>query len=59
MEKIKNKYYEDIYRIFEGEYLNGEKSGKGKEYYLDGQSGFEGEYLNGKEWNGKIYFSRR
>ena len=35
MEKIKNKYYEDIYRIFEGEYLNGEKSGKGKEYYLD------------------------
>ena len=23
--------------IFEGEYLNGKRNGKGKEYYLDGQ----------------------
>ena len=37
---------------FEGEYLNGEKTGKGKEYYFDGTLKFEGEYLNGKR-NGK------
>ena len=34
--------------IFEGEYLNGEKNGKGKEYYYNGKLKFEGEYLNGK-----------
>ena len=37
---------------FEGEYLNGEKHGKGKEYNDDGKLIFEGEYLNGKR-NGK------
>jgi len=38
--------------IFEGEYLNGEKNGKGKEYYNNSKLKFEGEYLNGKklEW---------
>jgi len=40
--------------MFEGEYINGEKNGKGKEYY-NGELKFEGEYLNGKKWNGKIY----
>ena len=40
---------------FEGEYLNGERNGKGKEYYENGQLKFEGEYLNGKKWNGKGY----
>jgi len=35
--------------IFEGEYKNGRKNGKGKELL------FEGEYLNGKRWNGKEY----
>jgi len=39
---------------FEGEYLNGEKNGKGKEYY-DVELRFEGEYLNNKKWNGKRY----
>ena len=35
--------------IFEGEYLNGKRNGKGKEYdYYDGKLIFEGEYLNGK-----------
>ena len=34
--------------IFEGEYLNGEKNGKGKEY-RNGKLIFEGEYLNGKK----------
>ena len=38
--------------IFEGEYLNGEKNGKGKEYDSDGILIYEGEYLNG-ERNGK------
>ena len=31
---------------FEGEYLKGQKNGKGKEYY-DGELSFEGQYLNG------------
>ena len=38
--------------IYEGEYLNGERNGKGKEYYYKGRLIFEGEYLNGKI-NGK------
>ena len=39
---------------FEGEYLNGERNGKGKEYFL-GRLIFEGEYINGNRWNGKVY----
>ena len=39
---------------FEGQYINGEISGKGKEYYGD-KLIFEGEYLKGKKWNGKGY----
>ena len=38
--------------IFEGEYLNDKRNGKGKEYYIKGELKFEGEYLNGKR-NGK------
>ena len=34
--------------LFEGEYLNKKRNGKGKEYYEDGELKFEGEYLNGK-----------
>ena len=37
---------------FEGENLNGERNGKGKEYGWNGEIKFEGEYLNG-ERNGK------
>ena len=38
------------YRIlFEGEYLNGLRNGKGKEYNEYGTLLFEGEYLNGKK----------
>ena len=44
------------YLKFEGEYLNGERNGKGKEYYTKDLEEiilkFEGEYLNG-ERNGK------
>ena len=43
--------------IYEGEYLNGEKNGKGKEYYFHGELLFEGEYLNGeKNGKGKEYY---
>ena len=40
--------YEIGQLIFEGEYLNGERNGKGKEYGTNGLLYFEGEYLNGK-----------
>ena len=39
--------------IFEGEYLNGKRNGKGKEYYYYGKLKIEGEFLNGEK-NGKI-----
>ena len=50
--------------LFEGEYKNGKRNGKGKEYYYGGKLEFEGEYLNGKingkgkeyDSNGKIKF---
>ena len=38
--------------IFEGEYLNGKREGKGKEFNKDNKLIFEGEYKNGKR-NGK------
>ena len=38
--------------IYEGEYLNGERNGKGKEYNNNGELIFEGEFKNGKRWNG-------
>ena len=39
---IKEYDFDDILK-FEGEYLNGEKNGKGKEYNKDGNLIFEGE----------------
>ena len=53
MEKL--KYIFDGYLQFEGEYLNGEKNGKGKEYCNNGKLRYEGEYLNDKRWNGNEY----
>ena len=42
--------------LFEGEYSNGKRHGKGKEYYSTGELIFEGEYLNGKRHGkGKEY----
>ena len=45
--------------IFEGEYLNDKRNGKGKYYYNQGDKLmliFEGEYLNDKKHgNGKEY----
>jgi len=40
------EYYDDGKIEFEGEYLNGERNGKGKEYNKNGKLEFEGEYLN-------------
>ena len=48
--KIYNAYNDEI--IYEGEYLNGRKNGKGKEYYDNSVLKFEGGYLNNKR-NGK------
>ena len=52
--KFKGKEYDGYYNdlLFECEYLNGERNGKGKEYSDEGKLKFEGEYLNGKR-NGK------
>ena len=44
-----------VFKEFEGEYLNGQRNGKGKEYYNNGKLKFEGEYLKGKKWNGIGY----
>ena len=53
--KVK-EYDENGDLIFEGEYLNGKRNGKGKEYYL-GVLSFEGEYYKGKKHGkGKEYF---
>ena len=42
------EYYYNGKLIFEGEYLNGERNGKGKEYNENGELIFDGEYLKGK-----------
>ena len=49
---IKLYYIEDNRLYFEGESVNGQKNGKGKEYYDNSGVKFEGEYLN-EEKNGK------
>ncbi len=59
-EKEKNYYYLfGVAKVFEGEYLNGERNGKGKEYgkgYYYGKLIFEGEYVNGRRsGKGKSY----
>ena len=55
MEKEKNMIY-DLYVSLdnEGEYLNGEKNGKGREYYPDKKLlFFKGEYLYNYRRKGK------
>ena len=48
--------YDDTLK-FEGEYINGERNGKGKEYLDIDKLFFEGEYLNGKRnAKGKRYY---
>ena len=44
---------------FEGEYLNGQRHGKGKEYNIEGDLMYEGDYLNGKRHGqGKEYYDQ-
>ena len=50
--EIKKEYYKNEKLKFEGEYLNGNRNGKGKEYDTFGILLYEGEYLNGMR-NGK------
>ena len=50
------EYDNDGNLIYDGEYLNGVKNGKGKEFKHN-RLIFEGEYLNGKRnGNGKEYY---
>ena len=49
------KEYEGFTLIYEGEYTNGEKNGKGTEYFGNNKIKFVGEYKNGKIWSGKGY----
>ena len=51
-EKVKEYEVLSDNLIFEGEYLNGKRNGKGKEDHWHGGLKFEGEYLKGKKWNG-------
>ena len=41
--------------IYEGEYLNGRRHGKGKEFNNKGNIKFEGEYYWDSRLRGKIY----
>ena len=50
---VKGKKYLDEKLIYEGEYLDVEQNGKGKEYGINGEIFFQREFLNGKKWNGK------
>ena len=61
MEKGKEYDFDTGKLLFEGEYLNGEKSGKGKEYnyYKTGKLLFEGEYLYDQRIKGKIYLKEK
>ena len=58
-ENGKASYYNEINRnlIFEGEYLNGYKNGKGRENDFDGELIFEGEYLYDHKIKGKSYIN--
>ena len=55
--KTKGKEYDwngDL--LYEGEFLKGERHGKGKEYFpYDNRIKFDGEYKHGKKWTGKGY----
>ena len=47
IEKYENNNNQECF-MYSGEYLNGKRSGKGKEYSKYGLLIFDGEYLNGK-----------
>ena len=51
--KTKEYNFDNDKLVFEGQYANGKRNGKGKEYNEKENLIFEGEYLNGKKWTGK------
>ena len=51
----KGKEYKYGQIIYEGEFLNKEKNGYGKEYYSDGDLKFEGEFINNRKIYGREY----
>ena len=53
--KGKEYYINSNQILYEGEFLNGERNGKGKEYNWCRDLIFKGEYFKGKRWNGKGY----
>ena len=53
--KVKEYYPSHDWLIFEGEYLNGRRNGKGKEYNKEGKLIFEGDYMYDQMWTGKLY----
>ena len=58
--KGKEYGYSNDNLLFYGEYINGERHGKGEQYTKDGKLDFEGEYLNGKRNGfGKDYYDNR
>ena len=50
--KIK-EYNEEGKLLYEGDYRDNERDGKGKEFDKNGKIIFEGEFSIGKRWNGK------
>ena len=54
MEKEKYDIFDKL--IFEGEYLNGKRNGKGREYN-NGFLNFEGTYLNGERNGNEIEYN--
>ena len=51
--RIGKEYYNSDILSFEGEYLNGQRNGQGKEYLVD-RLIFQGEYINGKRNGGMV-----
>ena len=50
---IKKEYHSNGILAFEGEYLNGQRNGYGKQYDKEGRLEFEGKFSYGKIWKGK------
>ena len=54
--KINKREYLGTFLIYDGDYYNGKRHGKGKEYNIYGKLVFDGEYLDGRRHGkGKVY----
>ena len=54
---IGKEYNKENILIFEGEYSNKGKNGKGKEFDNNGKLKFEGEYINNQKRRGQEYYT--